>query len=644
MNDAWVRLLCMVLLSTVLWSTKLHAQIAVNIKVADTLVIPGDGYTEPPYEANEKDLSGAWQPVGLPHALARQLVDNADRLESVKPPTVVTWYRMQVPTIAAPLNTPYLYIPRWKTDGRIAVYGRGRLLYQSQSSMLWNGWNIPLWIALPNLTDTNLDYTILIRIERPAFSGGGVSSIWVGGSSDLNWRYRTRYLMQVQLPYMSSAAFLAVGLFSLFVWIKLRSPKEYLLFFYISLASFIRTMHFYVGESVLPISDAWFSWLTINSLYWMVILVYFFLNYLHRRPMLWLNRLISVITLGVGILTLPIFSEFFAAFALSSIVYIALIVIGTLVASVGFYQSHLASSRDGFLLSSWTLFGMVFGSFDWLLQNNYVDIESLYLGPYINIAAFLIFMQIIFRRYISANKEVQQVNESLQMRLQERENELIQSHKRLHEIAHRQTLSDERQRMMQDMHDGMGSSLRTALLAIERGQPDSSMVAEVLKNCIDDLKLAIDSMEPVQADLLLLLATLRFRLNPRLESAGIILSWEINNVPALDWIDPRNALHILRILQEAFTNIIKHTQASKIRLITGVTGNSVFVTIVDNGQGFSVTQGMNSPGKGLGNQIRRAEAIGAEIRWESSAVGTTVTLHLPIVREGQAFKSGDRSA
>ena len=200
------------------------------------------------------------------------------------------------------------------------------------------------------------------------------------------------------------------------------------------------------------------------------------------------------------------------------------------------------------------------------------------------------------------------------------------------EVEHRQTLSDERQRLMQDMHDGMGSSLLTALLAVENGRIDASAVAEILKSCIDDLKLAIDSMEPVQADLLLLLATLRFRLGPRLERAGIALRWEIEIVPALDWIDPRNALHILRILQEAFTNIVKHTRATEIRVSTGVDKDHVVVTVADNGAGFLVPQGKSSTGKGLNNQIRRATSIGAEVRWNSSDAGTCLTLHLPIKR------------
>ena len=139
-------------------------------------------------------------------------------------------------------------------------------------------------------------------------------------------------------------------------------------------------------------------------------------------------------------------------------------------------------------------------------------------------------------------------------------------------------------------------------------------------------------MEPVQADLLLLLATLRFRLEPRLTSANIKLFWEVENVPPLLWLDPRNALHILRILQESFANIIKHTQATEIRMATGIDGDCVLVMVTDNGQGFSPEAALQSKGKGLANQLRRAASIGAQIRWASSESGTRMTLHLPIER------------
>ena len=139
-------------------------------------------------------------------------------------------------------------------------------------------------------------------------------------------------------------------------------------------------------------------------------------------------------------------------------------------------------------------------------------------------------------------------------------------------------------------------------------------------------------MEPVDSDLLLLLATLRFRLGPRLESTGIALRWEVKSVPKLDWLDPKNALHILRILQEAFTNIIKHTQATEIRVATLADGDFVNVTVTDNGPGFDVASALQQGGKGLFNQMRRAEAIGAEVKWESNPSGTCFTLRLPIKR------------
>lgn len=635
MIEALRRVISLGLLCAALWHPALQAEAPVHFTTAQILLVQGHGYALPPYEADISNLPGTWQTVSLPHAITRHLLPDAGGGDAFGPPTVVTWYRLLVPFLAPSVDPRYLYIPRWKTDGQITVYSDKRLLYQSHANIFWNGWNIPLWIPLNDTANALSPSMVLLRIESPRDSGGGISSVWLGDDDSLSWRYRLRYFIQVQLPSASSAAFLAVGLFSLFVWFRLRTETEYLLFFCISIASFLRTLHFYVGEDTLAISDEWFTWITVNSLYWMVLITHFFLNYLHHRPAPWLNRTVCGITAAICILTLPLFAEFFNAYMLSPLTYIALLFMGSLVAGVGFYQSRRAHSRDGILLSTWALAGMLLGGYDWLMQNNYIDIESIYLGPFSNIVAFLLFMHIIFRRYIAANAEVKQVNASLQLRLQEREDELLESHRRLRDIAHRQTLIDERQRLMQDMHDGMGSSLRTALLAVEKGRIDASMVAEVLKDCIDDLKLAIDSMEPVQADLLLLLATLRFRLGARLESAGIVLRWEIENVPALDWIDPRNALHILRILQEAFTNIIKHTQATEIRVITGVENDCVLVKIIDNGSGFAVAQGIDNAGKGLGNQIRRAESIGAEIRWTSSDAGTSLVLYLPIKRQAQ---------
>ncbi|MDR7308827.1 signal transduction histidine kinase [Rhodoferax saidenbachensis] len=216
--------------------------------------------------------------------------------------------------------------------------------------------------------------------------------------------------------------------------------------------------------------------------------------------------------------------------------------------------------------------------------------------------------------------------------------EFALSHQRLREAEMRQTISDERQRLMQDMHDGLGSSLISAIRSVEHGGVSDVKVSQILKDCLDDLKLTIDSMEPVEADLLLLLATLRFRLEPRLEGTGIALLWKVQELPTLTWLDPSSALHILRIVQESVANILRHTRATEIRVATAVVTGGVQVTIEDNGQGFDVDKALGATaGRGLHNQQRRALAIEGTVGWKSGPNGTQFRLWLPLERSPRSF-------
>ena len=316
---------------------------------------------------------------------------------------------------------------------------------------------------------------------------------------------------------------------------------------------------------------------------------------------------------------------------------------GILILSVGIFCSYSKRHEIAALFvvafSMWLL-GVLLVSLKTIsvLPANFLTMNGYQIGSALEmmlLAFVLAYRFNMIRR--KATEDVRQANASLEDRLQAREAELRESHQRLREVEHRQILSQERQRLMQDMHDGMGSSLTSALRVVESGQMDKVDVAHVLKGCIDDLKLAIDSMEPVQADLLLLLAMLRFRLGSRLQKTGIALLWEVQDIPALEWLEPKYSLQILRILQEAFTNIIKHAEATEIRVTTDADADTVMVTIADNGVGFEVERAIKGGGKGLPSQMRRAQTVGAEIRWKSDGTGTRFTLRLSIVRSPSAL-------
>jgi len=599
-----------------------------HITQAELLSVPGSGYSAPPRRADDAGLpSDGWTTVDLPHTAGRELVPTSTGGER----TVTDWYRIDLARLAPSARQRFLYLPRWKTLGHIAVYGDGVLLYQSHGSPVHNGYNHPLLLPLNAAAHALSPASVLIRVDRLRSSGSGFSTVWVGDQDSLIWRYQARELLQVQLPFMGSAAFLAVGAFALAVWVGKRRESLYLLFFAISTMAFLRTLHYYVSGENLPISDEWFEWITVASLLWLIILIHLFLQRLHQQPSAWLTRSSVALAAASSIATLP-HASFASLYLLTPLLNLMVLPVAVLIFAVNMRKALRAKLPEGRLVAGWAVLAVAFTSYDGLLQNNLVSPESVYTSPYAIIGLFFIFSYIMFQLYTGAFAEVARLNKGLAQRLQAREAELEQSYQRMRVIENEHMLGAERRRLMQDMHDGLGSSLISAIRSVEQGAMNKAEISGVLKGCMEDLKLAIDSMESVDADLLLLLATLRFRLAPRIESAGLALRWEVQSVPALPWLDPGSALHILRIMQECVANVLRHTQATSICFSTATDGQGVCVVIEDNGAGFAVDEALRRSGRGLRNQQRRASAIGGAVSWESSSAGTRFTLWLPLHR------------
>ncbi len=180
---------------------------------------------------------------------------------------------------------------------------------------------------------------------------------------------------------------------------------------------------------------------------------------------------------------------------------------------------------------------------------------------------------------------------------------------------------------MSDMHDGIGGQLISTLSLVEHGQASAQQVAAALRECLDDLRLVIDSIEPMDDDLLPVLGNLRYRIEGRLKQQGIALDWRVQSLPTLQGLTPRHLLHILRILQEAFTNVIKHARATRISVDAGVDQGRVAISVSDDGAGFAADAA--TAGHGLANMAERARAIGGELKIRPSARGTTIQLLLP---------------
>jgi signal transduction histidine kinase len=593
----------------------------------------GDPEAPPAATVDVRTLTGPWRNVSLPYMDPRPL-SLGDLQEGG---TVTRWFRIDLPSGLD--GEEILYLPRWQTVGRITIYADGRLAYHSRGGPVWNGFNLPLWLPLNITQDEPAPQQILVRLVGPRDAGAGLSSVWIGPRDELIWLHRLREALQANIPFMASAAFLAIGLFSLAVWTRRRAETAYLLFFVSSALFFLRCIHYYSGDRRPLIPEEWFGWITVNSLGWLLVSVYFFTFRLHPIRFPGLERAVLVVMGLTTLITLPPLGLLAPVADVAPLAYLVQLVVMLLVTVVAFAAARRSGNRTAIVMAGWNLINIPVGVHDWMLQNMLLSVESLYLLPYTGMGLFVLFMGVVFQRYVGAVTEAEQARALLQQRLAEREQELSESYQKLRGAEQVQMLVQERQRLMQDMHDGLGSSLMSALHAVESGQMSDADVAQVLRECIDDMKLAIDSLEPVQTDLLLLLATLRFRLAPRLQGSGLALDWAVSDVPALTWLEPRSALHILRIFQEVLTNIIKHARATRIQVSTSHDDQQVTVTVEDNGGGFeppAASDGAGLPprGKGLGNLLRRTAQLQGQARWERLPQGgTRFSLVLPLHRQ-----------
>lgn len=260
------------------------------------------------------------------------------------------------------------------------------------------------------------------------------------------------------------------------------------------------------------------------------------------------------------------------------------------------------------------------------------------LTPHAVFVFVLILAGLVVERYSHTLRDYRALNASLAAQVADREAQLRQAFEALQAQRQEQAVLHERQRMMREIHDGVGSQLVGLLNVVTQPASDRSTMAEHVKLALDEMRMAVDSLQPGHDDIGTVLATLRYRLQARLDAAGIALGWDVETLPFSVPVTAQEALQVQRIVLEAITNVLKHAHATRIDLKAGCedapTGRIVTIAIADNGVGCAI--GANGgpvagPGHGLNNMHSRAVSLGAELRVAPAAGGgTAVTLVWPL--------------
>lgn len=196
---------------------------------------------------------------------------------------------------------------------------------------------------------------------------------------------------------------------------------------------------------------------------------------------------------------------------------------------------------------------------------------------------------------------------------------------------------EERARVSRELHDGVGQLIAAVNLELETMR---TAAPEELQPRIDDVRTLAAQ---IGADLRRMAHELRPAILDELglHDALTALTRRMSRPPRLEvTLEVRGNLIVLpadlrltcyRVVQEALTNVVKHSGASKAEVVVDLDGHGLRLSVSDNGSGFPTEE---PAGFGLLGLRERVEAIGGSLRTgrteEGGLGGALVAAELPV--------------
>ena len=250
------------------------------------------------------------------------------------------------------------------------------------------------------------------------------------------------------------------------------------------------------------------------------------------------------------------------------------------------------------------------------------------LGAYYRMVLMIGIAVILMRRLGLSLMRLDGANARLRQELAQREAELARLHEEERREAAQRVRSEERQRLTVDLHDGLSGHLASIIALAERER--SAVIERSAREALDDLRVVIHSLDIGDRELTVALAGLRERLARQLKRLGVELDWSTARLPEISGVTPTHALAVLRIVQEAVTNAVRHGPATRIAVRGEPHGAAQAAIVVEN-DGAPFPRSGCGGGAGLENMRRRAELLGGKVRWETpQGGGARVAVLLPL--------------
>lgn len=249
------------------------------------------------------------------------------------------------------------------------------------------------------------------------------------------------------------------------------------------------------------------------------------------------------------------------------------------------------------------------------------------------------------RVYFTENDEIARIGNELN-ELGEKMQDQVKSLQRMADekadfakSAHKAAVIEERQRLARDLHDSVSQQLfgvtMMAEASIKQFEKDPSLAKEQLEDVVAS---ALQAQTEMRA-LLLHLRPVHLSGDPLPLGLKKLIA-ELKQKSALDFnleIDEAMKLpetmeeHVFRIIQESLSNILRHAEASEVKLKITTRSKELFIHIADNGRGFDVGKDANrKTSYGLQTMKERSEELGGTFTVRSiQEEGTYIDIRIP---------------
>jgi signal transduction histidine kinase len=222
---------------------------------------------------------------------------------------------------------------------------------------------------------------------------------------------------------------------------------------------------------------------------------------------------------------------------------------------------------------------------------------------------------------------------------------------RVTDIARQSAVLEERSRMARDLHDITAKGFTGILIQLDLAEdalshnhkevrPHIVRARQLARDSLIEARRAVFALHPQSLSKHCLGAAIKTAAAEITRDTGIRTEFFLPET--LPDLHPETEVQLLRITQEALTNIVKHARSTKVQIEIACTPDSVRLSVQDDGHGFNPCTTDATGGFGLASMEERARQLGGilTIHCEPEC-GTQIQINVPLGVEGTRRKLGE---